>query len=111
MSVWTVQVTISTTRRVDAPTVAILLAGTGACQEVSCSHGAPGVTVLLGVEAATAAGAYGAALVLLVAEVLPRLEEPVLTDVLIGPGEQLLAAPHRPALSIPATGRDGSTLA
>ncbi|MEX5259960.1 hypothetical protein [Kocuria sp. CPCC 205263] len=110
MSTWTVQITIGTARRVDAPTVATLLAGAGPCQKVSCSHGAPGVTVLLGVEATTAAGAYGAALVLLVAEVLPRLAEPVLTDVLIGPGEQLLAAPQRPELSIPATGRDETAL-
>jgi hypothetical protein len=110
MSTWTVQITISTTRRVDAPTVAALLAGTSPCQKVSCSHGVPGVTVLLGIEAVTAAQAYGAALVLLVAQVLPRLAEPVLTDVHIGPGEQLVAAPQRPALSIPATGRGETAL-
>ena len=97
MNVWTVQVTISTNRRVDAPTVAALLAGATACQKVSCSHGVPGVSVLLVVEAATAAGAYGAALVRLVTEVLPRLEGPVLTDVLISTGAQSLSDPERPA--------------
>jgi hypothetical protein len=105
VSTWTVHFTISTTRRVDAPTVAALRAGPSPCQKVSCSHGAPGMTVLLGIEAATAAGAYGAALVLLVAQVLPRLADPVLTDVRIGPSEQ------HPASSIPATGRDETALA
>ncbi|GAB2625202.1 hypothetical protein [Kocuria arenosa] len=106
MSVWTVQVTISTTRRVDAPTVAILLAGVTACQRVSCSHGVPGVSVLLAVEAATAAAAYGAALVHLVTEVLPRLEGPVLTDVLISTGAQSL--PEHPARGMSAVGRGGT---
>lgn len=103
MSVWTVQVTISTSRRVDASTVAILLAGATACQRVSCSHGVPGVSVLLAVEAATAAAAYGAALVHLVTEVLPRLEDPVLTDVLISTGAQPL--PEPPAMELSAVDR------
>lgn len=107
---WTVQVTMSTARRVDASTAVTLLAGVSACERMFCSHGAPGVTVLLRVEAATAAGAYGAALVLLVAEVLPRLEDPVLTDVLIGPNERPLTVSERSAWSIPATGRDETAL-
>jgi hypothetical protein len=108
MSVWTVQVTISTTRRVDAPTVAILLAGATACRKVSCSHGVPGVSVLLAVEAATAAGAYGAALVHLITEVLPRLEGPILTDVLISTGAQSL--PEHPGMGMSAVGRGGTAL-
>ena len=86
--------------------MAILLAGVTACQRVSCSHGVPGVSVLLAVEAATAAAAYGAALVHLVTEVLPRLEGPVLTDVLISTGAQTL--PEHSARGMPAVGRGGT---
>jgi hypothetical protein len=110
MSTWTVQVTMSTARRVDASTAATLLAEVSACERVFCSHGAPGVTVLLSMEAATAAGAYGAALALLVAEVLPRLQDPVLTDVLIGADEQFLRSSEHSAWSVPATGRDETAL-
>lgn len=111
MNVWTVQVTVTTTRRVDAPTVASLLSGVTACRDVACSHGVPGASVLLGVEAATAAGAYGAALIILVTEVLPWLEGPVLTDVLISAGARPLAEPERPAMGISAIGRGETALA
>ena len=101
---------MSTARRVHAGTAATLLVGVSACEKVSCSHGTPGVKVVLRVEAVTAAGAYGADLVLLVAGVLPRLQDPLLTDVLISPDEQFLTASEHSARSVPATGRDGAAL-
>lgn len=111
MNSWTVQVTISTTRRVDASTAAALLVEVTACQEVSCGHGVPGVSVSLGLEAATAAGAYGTALLILVTEVLPRLEGPILTDVLINTGAQPLADAENSALSLSSPERTETALA
>lgn len=100
------QVTVTTTRRVEAATVAALLAGVPACQDVHCGHGVPGVSVVLGVEAATGADAYGAALVLLVSEVLPRLEGAILTDVHLSTTEQPVVGSERPASVITAADRD-----
>lgn len=110
MSTWTVQVTISTANRVDTSTVTAILADGTACLAIMCSPGVPGISVLLGVEATTDAGAYRAAIVLLVAEVLPWLEEPTLTDVHIHTSKHPLRDTESPSSGGSAIVEGGTAL-
>lgn len=108
---WTVQLSVTTTRRVEDATVASLLSGVPACRDTPAGHGVPGISVLLGVEATTAAGAYGAALLVLVTEVLPRLDGPLLTDALIRTGTRPMAQQEPLGMGLPGSGRGTSALA
>ncbi len=108
MSMWSVEVTVRTTRRVDGPTVAAVLADATACRAVLSSPGVPGASVLLCVEAPTGAGAYSAALVLLIADVLPRLEGATLIDVRITTGEQPAPRTDGAGSAASAAGRSGA---
>jgi len=79
---WTVQLTLTTAGRVDEATAAAIRgqAGEGTA---GCRPGGCGVSVALGVQAATVTGAYAAAVARLVSEVLPLLPGPALIDVRI----------------------------
>lgn len=69
------------------------------------------VTTARRVEDATAAGAYGAALLVLVTEVPPRLDGPLLTDALIRTGTQPMAQQEPLGMGLPGSGRGTSALA